>query len=1753
MEVTRKLIEELQNRLKVGNRRGVHLNAIPSNSRYKFDLNRLSYINKDIPNDFVEKLLSENPLKFKITWKDNVPDLNELFEDDQVKLVKITKSFENLINQTEAIESEKGINTFGFGFPILARRDQKDNKLTVSPVLIWSLRIKRTREFNTWEIVRDEDDPVYLNEVLINHLESDSQITIDPISPEFLDDGLIDKEELIQICYKLLTSINSKNSPDLKNILREKLEDIKEIPTKKHFENLPITSNNSFIDFSGLFSIFEVQKQNIIQDYDKLLDLDGYKIDLEEMENHHFQPISSIETDPSQQGILHALETSRNILIQGPPGTGKSQSLTAILVNALENHKKTIVVCEKRTALEVLYNSLQEKGLGRHSVLIKDIVKDRRLAIDSVRDRVDYSGSRRNSTWNTNLAYSIEKSKKLIDSINNKHIKVGKKLAGDRNWTQTVGVLLSNLKKVKEHYNLNLDKKLFEYSSDELNGLLETLREGQSLYVDYAKYVNLSFLNTSKFTGENPFLVERTIKDTFDEYQEILSGIEILIKTYKEEYLDLRAKEVEGEFDEIKNHKSHVESEYANLIDFLKKSEKKYIEVRSEEINIQIENVKVPLGKLIDLYQSFSKFILERKSEYTNIRQNEIEAQWDKINKIQFEIEKLFDENSQNTLFYQDDKKLSFTTKIKSIFSSATKSILRDSKQIELDLKKLIEISNTCPDFPTLKNTATTREKEDLFRSFKKQCEKLYENKYEQISSEFDNFNFEEFFSQSIDEIDVLEQLERQSSTSNISSEVKKYFYDTESDFGEFLYLNKEYTDTLNSKILSSRDLNSIEMSGTIDSQKEDFKNYSEYLGRKSEELNEIAIHEFNGFFPDLEKDLIEIKLSKSNLTSAFGKSSHKIFKDCILEMQSGIVSFEKDVNEAYQKVFQVIKGSNDLKEFDKYESTDARFGQIIRVEDLLDKDLRDFKLNVHKELEKSNFLSSVPEKYSNKTLSDGLDKIISLSDKIIKDNWVDFPRHRSNSNELIERFESILKKYKSYIDHEEDVFSVEFKWYKFFNDQNSYSKKVIEEVNDKKDWRKVFLAFYLDSLLTENADMHLPTDEKDYHELDKALSEFGKKQVDYIHHYWDTQQKKARMRFERENPNLSIENLYNKRKSHNHQKLSLRQVIKYDLDLFTDFFPIILTTPDVCSNMFQEKHKYFDIVLFDEASQLKLEDNLPALLKGKQIVIAGDEHQMPPSNYFSKIFDGSIDDEDEVEDEEKVVIDRDNILLSCESLLDFATELKFDKRFLDFHYRSRHPYLIDFSNHAFYNQRLIPLPNSFDYTPIKHIQVNGSYSGHTNEREADAVLSIIENNIHRLPSGKYPSIGIATFNIAQRNLIKSRILDRRKFEKYKEFNDKIQELEEAGLFVKNLENIQGDERDVIILSTTYGINQEGKFSQRFGPINHQKGYKLLNVIITRAKYKIYVCTSIPEKVYLNYKELLITEGANNRRSVFFAYLAYTKAISDKNHEARKAILADLAENSNIEKSTYSYNPALESPFEEEVYEELTLHFDESKIIPQLQFAGFRIDLVYDPQHDGLPKIAIECDGATYHSSREAYLYDRHRQKILENHGFVFHRIWSTNWWRNPKREAQHLIDFIKSIESKDPELFSDDRQVSQAFTDNIEVILNELPFNDPEVQIELEENIQQIIGHSLDPIPEIPERDKIKSYSKVKVNYLNNNQEILVELIENGGIQPINDNGIMKINIKTPLGQALLGKSIGETVKIGKLDNYVEILEIFN
>jgi len=321
-------------------------------------------------------------------------------------------------------------------------------------------------------------------------------------------------------------------------------------------------------------------------------------------------------------------------------------------------------------------------------------------------------------------------------------------------------------------------------------------------------------------------------------------------------------------------------------------------------------------------------------------------------------------------------------------------------------------------------------------------------------------------------------------------------------------------------------------------------------------------------------------------------------------------------------------------------------------------------------------------------------------------------------------------------------------------------------------------------------------------------------------------------------------------------------------------------------------------------------------------------------------------------------------------------------------------------------------MPNRKSYKPIRISHVNGIYKDRTNLKEAEKIIDFLFTKIKPSNIGQYPSVGIATFNIDQRNLILGLI--HKHCSESDELTSKFDNYCKNGFFVKNLENIQGDERDLIIISTTFGLNEENVFRQNFGPLNQEKGYKLLNVIITRAKNHLVIFSSIPKEYYSNYINEINTHG-NLRKGLLYAYLAYADSIENDDHETRKSILTLLSKNCSETDKT-DKNNFVESPFEQEVYDYLLKYIDKDRIYLQYPFGGFRIDFVITPKKNGKPLIALECDGAAYHSSEEAYCYDMFRQKTLESYGFKFYRIWSTNWWTNPKGEIKKVLQYVESV-----------------------------------------------------------------------------------------------------------------------------------------
>ncbi len=453
--------------------------------------------------------------------------------------------------------------------------------------------------------------------------------------------------------------------------------------------------------------------------------------------------------------------------------------------------------------------------------------------------------------------------------------------------------------------------------------------------------------------------------------------------------------------------------------------------------------------------------------------------------------------------------------------------------------------------------------------------------------------------------------------------------------------------------------------------------------------------------------------------------------------------------------------------------------------------------------------------------------------------------------------------------------------------------------------------------------------------------------------------------------------------------------------------------------SVFLEAQSYdFDMVIFDEASQVHTEDAIGAIMRGKQAIIVGDTKQLPPTSFFST----SLNDEDFDVDTDEAIEDSD--AGAYESILDEAVAV-LPERSLRWHYRSRHEHLIAFSNIKIYNSQLITFPSSTEKAPdcgVEYVYVNdGVYDRggkKNNIIEAKKVADLVFEHCKKHPNR---SLGVVTFSEAQQNAVDAAI--RQKRLKDPHFDKFFIDDKEEPFFIKNLENVQGDERDTIIFSIGYAKDSKGIMYMNFGPLSREGGYRRLNVAITRAKYNVkFVGSIVPTDIDL---DKVSSEGVKMLRS----YIEF----------AQQGIIA-------LEKElTFNYDLEFDSPFEEAVYD-----FLQSKgynVVTQVGCSGFRIDMaVKHPTQSGKFVIGIECDGAMYHSSRTARERDRLRQAVLEDMGWNIYRIWSTDWIKDPKTEEGKLINAIEKalgravIKSEDGDPVDDYNNDSDAIIPIIEI-----------------------------------------------------------------------------------------------------------------
>ena len=437
---------------------------------------------------------------------------------------------------------------------------------------------------------------------------------------------------------------------------------------------------------------------------------------------------------------------------------------------------------------------------------------------------------------------------------------------------------------------------------------------------------------------------------------------------------------------------------------------------------------------------------------------------------------------------------------------------------------------------------------------------------------------------------------------------------------------------------------------------------------------------------------------------------------------------------------------------------------------------------------------------------------------------------------------------------------------------------------------------------------------------------------------------------------------------------------------------PCMLMSPLSVSTFLKPGSIFFDLVVFDEASQLPTQEAIPAILRGKQIIVAGDEKQLPPTSFFdaSVIFDeagGENDAEEELE--------------PLESLLDDCVAINpvFLPAFLKWHYRSRDERLIGFSNHYFYNNSLITFPSSTtssDGRGIYNVYVpDGIWDrgrSRTNRREAHKVAEVVIEQLSRYPDR---SLGVVAMNTTQREAIEimlSELLEQRP-NLVPLFGSNRPE----PFFIKALENVQGDERDTMIISTGYAKTESGALSLNFGPLNREGGWRRLNVLVTRAKWQTILITS------LRSQDLAAVNPNNKGALMLRKFIEYS--------EAGGVLPPDSARLSRAETNDFEDAVA-------EALRQCDLEVDE-----QVGVSDYRIDLaIRDPRDKTRYLLGVECDGASYHSARTARDRDLLRQQILRNLGWRLHRIWSTEWFRNREKVIRGVLRSVEIALQADPD-----------------------------------------------------------------------------------------------------------------------------------
>ncbi len=1516
------------------------------------------------------------------TSEDRHEDGRHVDRDIQTLLLPdiLERRLNGLFTKEKTWKEETGIGVLHATFGFLEWEDGNSRSTQFSPLILTPVQIEKKRSRYGQEFwVSSDEGEAHINNVLAEKLRLEFNIVLPEFDGQDLEEYFLEvaKQSPKNMIWRVRRWAAIGVFPSARLAMYHDLD-----PKEWDFASNEIVS--------ALFGGSEMSTD---------LSPFGEEYDVDKAEIESKVPYLVSDADSSQFSTMVDIANGRNLAVEGPPGTGKSQTIVNTIASSLASGKKVLFIAEKSAALEVVRSRLDAAGIGNFILPLLASRSTKEQVISSIRDRIEMESCPNPSELDRAIEQYREARKKLksyIEIVSSKyaesdldvHTVLGRSIRYSdliRDFSSAVSkffcpdvknISSEKLKKIlhsceqieeswrnvtahSEYWSKiqvpNIDpfhvNELLDLAA-EVSELFREAAEKRTHLIQYgiqeiAARQNLQELNDLLHSFPDPFLreeIEFIKRITSLEELEIVSSYLKEVGSWQSER-DRTAQYLSSDID------STSSEDLLKIRDLCLKHN--LASIRNEDLN----SLVTVYEKSLEDHRQVKK-IYERIVNISKIFKNCTASDILKVTKLVTSLSRQvlglrkqqLDDPSIQILLEKQHEKL---------------KLLREKQ-------KLLDEKFTLPskiDHITVEKNITILASASLFSFFSRDYRKARKF-YFSICKE-SKFRKEHAVSMFRDlaawQSDVRDFAENEI----VREMLGPYFDSLNSDFSPFMkvicffkqvdecFSGSEYTSLRN--FLKYSELEMIESLPILEE------------NHPIHNMKELRLEEIYDLIFALEENL---RTSESDITDLkilgeVFRYPEKMQKNELLEIP---VNFELLLDER-----EVLRKNDHVKDmlgnFFKGEQTvhDELKNTISFVASLLDmgSSIRDgvvFALEKGMQVDLRKLASQVIE--CDSRAFQFLEQIVlsmnSTSDNLMGDmSYAKFSEWMSGASKdrdgLIahSRFLSVKKRIEEdgYLPLVESVIS----------EGKNNIPTIVEAVIMRQMARDIY-HLYGKTLVSYNG-MKLDNLRKQIREMDRKIIKLSRQrlQSELFHKAHPPRGISSGRKSEYTELAL-LRNEISKKQRY----VSIRSLTKRSAEALLELKPCWMMSPLAVAQYLPKGGIEFDLVIIDEASQMTPEDAVGALVRSKQAMVVGDTNQLPPTGFFRKVLE-----DEEADEDEKV---------SEESILEMANACFRPARRLRWHYRSRNSSLISFSNKHVYSGDLVVFPSAYENNPVMGVsyqKVNGAYSSGVNTEEAKVMVDAI---LHFMKEHENKSLGVVLLNQKQRDLLIDEMnyaLEHhphamRYIEKWEEEKEGLE-----SFFIKNLENVQGDERDVIFIGTVYGPEKEGDpVMQRFGPINGVAGKRRLNVLFSRAKERIVTFSSMTAS------DIRADENGNPGVYMLKCWLEYSST-------------------GVLEMGT-PLGKMPDSDFEEYVIKQIRSIGCEA--VPQVGVKGYSIDI--GVRHPDWPHgfiMGVECDGATYHSSRSARDRDRLRQEVLEGLGWYLYRIWSTDWFEDPVRESEKL------------------------------------------------------------------------------------------------------------------------------------------------